>query len=60
MKKAFPMRERRSQPSTLQATEGERSEPKGAARVLGPPDPEVPEKARCLLTARPPGGNQRE
>jgi transposase len=46
MKKAFAMRERRSQPSTLKATEGERSEPKGAARVLGPPDPEVPEKAR--------------
>jgi transposase-like protein len=46
MKKAFAMRDRRSQPSTLEATEGERSEPKGAARVLGPPDPEVPEKAR--------------
>ena len=46
MKKAFAMGDRRSQPSTLEATEGERSEPKGAARVLGPPDPEVPEKAR--------------
>jgi len=46
MKKAFPMRDHRSQPSTLEATEGERSEPKGTARILGPTDPEVPEKAR--------------
>jgi transposase len=46
MKEAFPMRDRRSQPSVLEATEGERSEPQGAGRALGPPDPEVPEKAR--------------
>ena len=46
MKKAFAMRDRRSQPSTLEATEGERSEPKGATRVIGAPDPEVAEKAR--------------
>lgn len=30
---------------TPEATEGERSEPKGAAGVPGTPDPEVPEKA---------------
>jgi transposase-like protein len=30
---------------TPEATEGERSEPKGAAGVSGAPDPEVPEKA---------------
>jgi transposase len=46
MKKAFPMRDRSSQPSALEATEGERSEPQGAGRALAPPDPEVPEKAR--------------
>jgi len=46
MKKAFPMRDRRSQPSALEATEGERSEPQGAGRALAAPDPEVPEKAR--------------
>ena len=46
MKKAFPMRDRSSQPSALEATEGERSEPQGAGRALATPDPEVPEKAR--------------
>jgi hypothetical protein len=43
MKKVFPMRDRCSQPSALEATEGE---PQGAGRALAPPDPEVPEKAR--------------
>jgi transposase len=45
MKKAFPMIDRCSQPSTLEATGGERGEAKGAVGVLGTPDPEVPEKA---------------
>jgi transposase len=45
MKKAFSMRDRSSQPSALEATEGERSETQGAGRALAPPDPEVPEKA---------------
>jgi len=31
---------------TLEATEGERSEPQGAVRVPDAPDPEVPEKPR--------------
>jgi transposase len=46
MKKVFPMKDCGSQPSALEATEGERSEPKGAGRALAAPDPEVPEKAR--------------
>jgi hypothetical protein len=46
MKRAFPMRDRRLQPSALEVTGGERSEPQEAGRALGPPDPEVPEKAR--------------
>jgi transposase len=45
MKKAFPMRDRSSVSSTMEATEGERSEPQGAGRVLAAPEPEVPEKA---------------
>jgi hypothetical protein len=38
MKKAFPMRDRRSHPSALEATEGERSEPQGAGRALATPE----------------------
>jgi len=45
MEKALQMRDRSSGASTLEATEGERSEPQGAARVLAASDPEVPEKA---------------
>lgn len=46
MKKVFPMKDRGSQPSALESSEGERSEPKGVGRALAAPDPEVPEKAR--------------
>lgn len=45
MKKVFPMKDRGSQPSALESSEGERGEPKGAGRALAGPDPEVPEKA---------------
>ena len=44
MKKAFQMYDRNSLVSTLEVTEGERSEPQGAERVLVAPDPEVSEK----------------
>lgn len=46
MKKVFPMKDCGSQPSALESSEGERSEPKGVGRALAAPDPEVPEKAR--------------
>lgn len=45
MKKVSWMKDGILGASTLEATEGERSEPQGAARVLDAPDPEVPEKA---------------
>jgi transposase len=45
MAKAFQMRNHHSQSSTLEVTEGERSEPQGTGRVLAAPEPEVPEKA---------------
>jgi transposase-like protein len=45
MKKVFAMKDCGSQPSALESSGSERSEPKGAGRVLVAPDPEVPEKA---------------
>jgi transposase len=46
MKKISWMKEGILGAGTLEATEGERSEPQGAVRVPDAPDPEVPEKAR--------------
>ncbi len=45
MKKVSWMKEGILGAGTLEATEGERSEPQGAVRVPEAPDPEVPEKA---------------
>jgi transposase-like protein len=45
MKKVFPMKDCGSQASALEASEGERSEPQGAAGGPGAPNPEVSEKA---------------
>jgi transposase len=45
MKKVFPMKDCGSQPSALEATEGKRSEPKGAGKAPAAPDPEVAQKA---------------
>ena len=46
MKKVSWMKEGILVAGTLEANEGERSEPQGAVRVPDAPDPEVPEKAR--------------
>ena len=46
MKKVSWMKDGIFGAGTLEATEGERSEPQGAVRVPDAPDPEVPEKPR--------------
>ncbi len=46
MKKVSWMKDGILSAGTLEATEGERSEPQGAVRVPDAPDPEVPEKPR--------------